>query len=494
MEKNVALFIILYSLFNIDCAGQEYKRGMNWVTGYSGNRINFISSNIVTSQGLSPLKYFTGGNSCISDTNGNLIISSNGFHVLNNLGNYIDNGDTLIPHDYFTNQSGSSFGSQTSILLPIDSSKYYFIAPTFSNLRFDDCYNNNGNCYFDLLLYNVIDMNANGGLGKVTKRMVPLMENANLRKTQMMACRHGNGKDWWLLKNEGDNADVHTFLFTQDSVYDKGVQAFAQPNWGPWDIRGQSTFNADGSMFATTSHCSSCGLIFIADFDRCHGVLSNPRTIQMPLDSQHNPTDTTWTDRLPVGVAFSPNGQFLFAAGYANIYQYDLHDNTWYHVAELDTSAQKFQGYETMYNAPDGKIYIGNFGGLSKQMSRIDNPDVKGAGCNFCPRCLRLDSLGANAYVGTPPCMPNYGLGAKTCWPLSISQSANEPMSRLEVYPNPTNSKLLVKYGELKMKELYNSLGQLIFSTKENEIDVSGYSKGVYYLKCGIFTRRVIIE
>ena len=74
----------------------------------------------------------------------------------------------------------------------------------------------NNSCYYDLLLYNIIDMNTNWGLGKVTKRMMPLMQNANLRKTQMMACRHGNGKDWWLLKNEGDYGNVHTFLFTQD--------------------------------------------------------------------------------------------------------------------------------------------------------------------------------------------------------------------------------------------------------------------------------------
>jgi hypothetical protein len=44
------------------------------------------------------------------------------------------------------------------------------------------------------------------------------------------------------------------------------------------------------------------------------------------------------------------------------------------------------------------------------------------------------------------------------------------------------------------MKELYNAVGQLIFSTKADEIDVSHFAKGVYYLKCGILTRKVIIE
>jgi hypothetical protein len=42
-------------------------------------------------------------------------------------------------------------------------------------------------------------MNANGGAGKVVKRMVPALSNAQLRKTQRMACRHGNGIDLWIL-------------------------------------------------------------------------------------------------------------------------------------------------------------------------------------------------------------------------------------------------------------------------------------------------------
>ncbi len=370
--------------------------------------------------------------------------------------------------------------------------KYYFITSSFSDTQHVDCINNN-HCYHDLLLYNVIDMNANGGAGKVVKRMVPALSNAQLRKTQMMACRHGNGKDWWLLKNEGDQGNVHTFLFTQDSVYDKGVQTFTQPNWGPWDIQGQSTFNSDGSRFATTSHGSSTGYIFLADFDRCHGLLSNPSIIQMPLGSQHNPNDTTLWDRLSMGLCFSENNQFLYVISYTNVYQYDLQDGTWFHVAGLDTLPNAAQGYQNAYMGTDGKIYIGNVGGLSKQMSRIENPDVKGAGCNFCPRCLRLDSLGANAYVGTPPCMPNYGLGAKTCWPLATNQLSILNKA-LEVYPNPSSSVFYIKNKQDKKKELFTMLGELLFTTTKDDIDVSRYSKGVYYLRCEHAVRKVVVE
>ena len=482
----IAIFILHYTLIF-----SQAKRSYNWVTGYSGNKVNF-ENGIITSQGLSPYKYFTGGNSCISDSDGNFILASDGYNIYNNLGNYLDGGDTLVPSNIYNYDDGWSGSSQGSIILPLDSNKYYHITPTYSNSRFDDCVNNN-NCYFDLLLYNIIDMNANAGAGKVVQRMKPACTNANFRKTQMMACRHGNGKDWWLLKNEGDYGDVHTFLFTQDSVYDKGTQVFAQPNWGPWDIRGQSTFNSDGSRFATTSHGSSTGLVFLADFDRCYGILSNPSVIQMPWGSQHNPNDTTLMDRLSVGLTFSPNNKFLYVISYTNVYQYDFQDSTWFHVAGLDTLANAAQGYETAYMGPDNKIYIGNFGGLSKQMSRIDNPNAKGAGCNFCPRCLRLDSLGANAYVGTPPCMPNYGLGAKTCWPLSSSE-VELVKSEMVIFPNPASTIFYINNKIGKKKELYNTLGVKVLSTYKDEIEVMHLSKGVYYLRCENEVKKIIIE
>jgi len=496
MKAMLIIFITLYSLSSMS----QIKLGNTWVTGYSGNSVNFNSSSIVTKQGIYfPSKYFTYGNSNICDTNGNLIIASDGYNLYDSTGLFIEGGDTLIPVDFYLFESGFSSYSQGSILLPMDSAMYYHVTPTFSNFQFADC-QANGNCYFDLLLYNLIDMKANSGAGKVTQRMIPLMQNARLRKTQMMACRHSNGKDWWLLKNEGDSANIHTFLFTQDSVYDKGVQVFNEPVWGASDIQGQSTFNSDGSIYASTSHGGSTGYIFIANFDRCYGILDNPYVIQMPLGSQHNPYDTTLTDRESVGLAFSPNNKYLYVISYTNVYQYDLHDSTWFHVAGIDTVASAAQGYETAYLGPDNKIYIGNCGGLSKQMSRIDNPDVKGAGCNFCPRCLRLDSLGANAYVGTPPCMPNYGLGPKECWPLSTKDVVNKTVE-INIYPNPAIGQITITESEnFSEVKIYTLLSQLVFEKKtkpvsQAEINTQGLPSGIYMVQIdGKYSRKMVVE
>lgn len=432
------------------------------------------------------------GNSSICDTNGNLLLSSDGYNVYSATGTFIDNGDTLVPIDFFVDQNGWSALSQSSIFLPMDSGKYYFVTPTMSDTRFADCIANN-NCFFDLLLYNVIDMNANAGAGKVVKRMQVLMDSASLSKTQMMACRHGNGKDWWLLKQGGDSNRVYKFLFTQDSVYDYGSQIFNAPLWGVWDLKGQSVFTQDGKQYATTVQGNLTGEVFIADFDRCTGELSNPKVIAAPEGSQYNPNDTTIKERLPEGLAYSPNGKLLYVMTLANIYQYDFQDSSWYHVAGLDTTYQKFQHYNASYLGPDNKIYIGNFGGTSKQMSVINNPDVKGAGCNFCPRCLRLDTLAGTAYAGTPPCMPNYSLGKDSCFPDAVVEYAVDN-KQLTVYPNPASSQLNIENGELKMKELYNAMGQMILITKADEIDVKHFPRGLYYLRCNGVAIKVVLE
>lgn len=482
------VFIILLTLQTVVCnvSYSQSKQGNQWITGLHGNKVDFNNMNITTYSGVYSGKYFYTGNSNICDTNGNLLLCSDGFNVYDSNGNYIDDGDTLVNKDYYNFYDGWSLYNQTSIFLPMDSGIYYFVTPSYS--EGNQCYG----CPFDIMLYNVIDMNANAGAGKVTKRMQPFLTNASLSRTQMMACRHTNGKDWWLLKQQGgDSNGVYKFLFTQDSVYNYGIQKFDAPVWGFWDIRGQSMFSQDGRKYASTVQGTPAqGLVFIADFDRCYSELSNPTVVTIPLVSAHDPNDTTQKDYVTVGLAFSPNGKLLYVVSPYNLFQYDLQDNTWYHVAGLDTSWLEFQLYVNAYLAQNNKMYIGNFGGQSTQMSVINNPDIKGAGCNFCPRCLRLDTVG---FVGTPPCMPNYSLGADSCWPVGLTQHEKDNIL-LEVFPNPSSTILHIKSSSKDNRELYNSIGQLLFSTKENEIEVRNLAKGMYYLKVGNSIKKVIIE
>jgi hypothetical protein len=41
---------------------------------------------------------------------------------------------------------------------------------------------------------------------------------------------------------------------------------------------------------------------------------------------------------------------------------------------------------------------------------------------------------------------------------------------------------------------LYNSIGQMIYSTTKEIIDVSGFSKGIYFIKCEGEVKKVVVE
>jgi hypothetical protein len=466
MKNQVKFILIVFLILHSNNLMAQSNFSKVWVCG-TGSRKVVFDNIISTYSGSFVNSYFSGGNSNICDSAGNLILQSDGFNIYDSLGNYILGGDTIVPKYHYVTKNGNSLYSQSSIFLSMEFGKLYFITPAFSDSAYFQCNNNGGSCFFDLLLYNIIDMNANNGQGAVTKRMIPLMQNASLSKTQMMACRHANGKDWWLLKQSGDSNIIYKFLFTQDSVYDFGFQKFIEPIWGIWDIKGQSTFSNDGTQYATAVQGKNNGEIFTAHFDRCSGMLSSPKVIVRPIGSQYDPNDTTIKEQIPSGLAYSPNGKFIYVCGLSNIYQFDIDSSTWYHVAGMDTSYQKFQDYLTIYQGNDDKLYIGNFGGTSKQMSRIDNPDVKGVGCNFCPRCLRFDTLGTYAYAGTPPCMPNYALGKDTsmCWPLAIgNEIVAIKENELIVYPNPANKIVNIKYKNTDdtQLEIINVLGQKV--------------------------------
>jgi hypothetical protein len=494
-------FLLLLIFLNGVQLSAQSNYGKVWMQGANKlfKSVFYLSGvqNTFLIQDSTYLKYFIHGNSNICDSAGNLILISNGYQIYDPMLNIIDGGDTLVPNAIYTDYNGFSIYSQTSIFLPLSNNQYYFIIPTASDSMNAAWYLPGATeAPFDLLWYNKIDMNANGGTGKVVKRKQPLLENVRLSKTGMMACRHGNGKDWWLMKPALDTNMIYTFLCTQDSIYLDTIQGFAEPHFGFWDTDGQTMFNQTGTKYASTYRHSP--YIFLADFDRCSGLLSNPRMVSSPPSNKHNPFDTTLVDiNVHEGIAFSPNGQFLYVASDFNIWQYELNNpdsaTAWYHVAGLDTTWQQSQGYSSMYLGPDDKLYIGNWSGLSMQMSVIDNPDIKGAGCNFCPRCFRFPGIAAT----TPPCMPNYGLGADPCWPLSSSEIRDE-RNEMVVHPNPASTIIYIKTKSKEKRELYNSIGQLLFSTFPNsykdEIDVSSLAKGLYYIKVGEMTRKLIVE
>ncbi len=474
-------FISAICLLNFIVTAQT-KFGNEWIISMRGYHINFNNS-IIQHDTLFKVNnaFYIRGHSNICDSNGQIIFSCDGGDVFNSAGDMLFNGDMIIPTNYYNNYGGFTREPQTSLFLPMDSGKYYLITPSVSDNYYNTVWQNKPalNWSFDVLYYHVIDKYANAGAGAVVQKKVPLLQNTQIKKTQMMACRHGNGKDWWLLKMAGDSNKVFVFLFSQNAVTRFPDQYIPFPFKGTNNAYGQMVFSQDGTKWASTcdwindTTYAFSSDVYVADFDRCYGKLSNYENhIANNIDSNN------------LGLAFSPSGRFLYVSKSSIIQQLDLQDGSWWDVHGPDSPAF-FCGYSNLQLAPNGKIYIGRLDGICKAMSVINNPDVEYGGCNFCVNCLRSESV--NGYFSSPPNMANYELGAMPCYPEAISEVEKNRL--YNIYPNPSNGKIYVQSitnyeSRITDLQVLNLQGQILLQEKNNnEVDISSLSSGVYFLQ-----------
>lgn len=501
---------MLLFVCHIFIAGQTNRSGARWIQG-SGRVVEAVFTDtarptLKIKYALPPPYYFQGGHSNICDSaTGKLLFSCNGMVLYDSTGAIMDNGDHLVDSSYYYyNAFPSSGNTQGSLILPKGSNgQYYVFISTISDSAWDFYVTNvgGGGVPKDRLQVNIVDMNANGGLGSVIVKNKLILQGVAIHKTMMQACRHSNGVDWWLLKQgEYDTNRIYRFLVRADTIEGPWIQSFAAPRYSSADRIGQFAFSKDGTKFASVQE--KANQLFLADFDRCTGELNNPKVFNIPVDSTTipNPLPQYILDSLCYGVCFSPNGNYVYITRRWNIYQFEHQQSdsmlAWYKVIHgPDTTHQQFQYYSHLYGGLDGRIYIGYAAGQAHESSVIDKPDIKGIGCQFCRKCFRLDTAVIFGMT-SPPNMPDYNLGpsGQVCWPLAINQFENLKVSQLEVYPNPSSTVFIIKNKKGKQKELYNVLGELLFSTKADEINVRHFARGVYYVTCEGESKKVVVE
>jgi len=500
----------------VNILNAQNKGGYTWVWGngtyitiFDGSTNKPILNQLASLSNPGPYyANYSKGSSIICDSSsGKLLFSSNGFQLIDSSGLVVENGDSLVGKKYYEHYANIKASSitQGSIILPRKNNTFYLFTPTLTDSLFDYWQTNpfgDGRAEFNLLQYHIVDMQANAGHGKVIQKNIPLIKDNRMSFVGMMACRHANGKDWWLLKQVyHDNFDnkVYVFLVTEDTVIYHHSQEFFGPHFGTHGNYGQSCFSADGSKYACVMGVDK--KMFLSDFNRCTGMLSNAKSIKVPIDSSGHIYDISinrW-DSVLGGICFSPNDSFIYINRWWNIYQYEWQNPdsaaAWVRIKrDGDTSYFLYhEEFGQMQRGADNRIYIGKVGESLNQNSTIDNPNAKGLACSFCAKCWRYDAgLGGTS---SPPNVPDFNLGVDSslCWPVSNMQLAmsNE---QLKVYPNPAFNELRIENGKLKTKELYNYTGQLLLTTTENKIDVSKYRRGLYFVKCGAEVIKVLLE
>ncbi len=481
--KTLFLSCVFISQLNL-CLSQ----GVNniWILGYkfsngtNGNTVINFDSLPVSPHNVDKQLSFRESNASICDKRGNLLFYTNGLKINNKVSMTMMNGDTLNPGWYASSwqNKGLRIGQgQLIIPFPNDSNKYYLFHETI------DSYNTTVQPFH--LFYSIIDMTLDSGRGAVTQKNVSFI-NDTLVIGEITACKHGNGRDWWIVVHRSYSDTFLIFLVSPNGISTPQTQniggIFTQGGGG------QTCFSPDGKKYARYHYWDG---IDIFDFNRCNGTFSN---------WQHTDSVTGLG-----GLAFSPNSKKLYVTGETNVYQFNLSDTSQtltdlkFLVARWDSTYSPSPPFATTFYlaqlAPDKKIYI-NCGNGVPNLHVINYPDSVGLSCNLVQHAISLPTI--NAF--TIPNHPNYFLGADSgsvCDTLILSnfliQNSNRDALDLSVYPNPSQNYFYINYqlqsNEAEQFILTNSFGMEVLrkhisgESQSDIVNTTWLQSGIYFWK-----------
>ena len=411
---------------------ESFSQGISnlWLSGYSSGFTTFGGSNINFINGFADTSYvnremnFLDCNANISDSLGNLLFYTNGIYIANANNDTMINGSGLSPSVYTTQNLNVGLRvKQGNLILPMpgSSNMYYLFHETL--LR----YQNIGDYRVSELYYSTIDMSLDSGRGAVTQKNVVLISDT-LTIGSITACKHANGRDWWLVFHRAEGRRYYEYLFTPAGLQGPFVQDIGYSIL-PRDWSWQSCFSPDGNKYANVFTKDTTDIM---DFDRCTGLFSN--CISIYLKDSANAR----------GIAFSSNSKFMYVSSSLYVYQYSINSNPIDSgkvvLGKFDYFAEPTPPLYTAFYlaqlANDGKIYI-NSGNSTRWFNVINQPNNSGLSCDFLQHSLMLPTF--NAF--TIPNFPNYFLGKENgsvCDSLpSVINQINSPLQRKKLIISP---------------------------------------------------------
>jgi len=439
MHRLVFSFIITITL---SCFAYAQGQDNVWLMGYAGGSyspddttfgisvLRFPDGDIQIENNQEIGMWFNDTDASISDNEGNLLSYFNGIYIGDASFQAMANGEDL--NDY--NLSGYDLPQGGLILpLPGDSQKYYLFHSEIGHVDLPGWGPEVLGMY-----YSIIDMDKNNGLGEVVLKKEPLIIDT-LEYGKITATRHANGRDWWLLMNEGHTNRYYKILFDDNGLHIVGNQEIGL------DVvegLGQAAFTPNGQHYVifNTVDIQLGQFVEIYNFDRCTGELDNHRRIHYNENAFSG------------GVAFSPNSRFMYVSSYLNIYQYDLY------AANIEASrvtVAVYDGFQSPFStrfylaqlAPDNKIYVCTPGGANV-LHVIHSPDEKGLACNVEQHGIHLPTKN----IASLPNFPYYRLGPLDGSPCDTLGLDNIPVAKFR-YEQDTIDYLTVGFTDLSYYE-----------------------------------------
>jgi hypothetical protein len=474
MKKWVLLAMIWFQAHTVFAQGYNH----NWLLGYYpviNGKAEIDSVNFNVFAQVRKMK-FSSSQANISDSLGNILFYTNGCWIANVTGDTMMNGSGLNPGNFSNGYCSYGYPiacMQMALPFPDSSHKYILFHQT-----------GDVSVYSRKLYYSVIDMALDSGRGAVTqKNQIAFSDSLILG---ISACRHANGRDWWVAVLKDSSDIIYTLLLTPHGITNVQQQHLNVPMHV--NFSSIQAFSPDGNKYAYTVSSATGNMNYpylrdlrILDFDRCSGVFSNPYVINL--------NDTNFG----VGLAFSSNSRYLYTSKAYQISQFDLQSSNilasrqfvaWYDFFN-------YGGYTTfgyMYLAANGKIYCSSTGS-TVFFNVIDQPDSAGLSCNVLQHAIQTPCYIYASHVNHP----NYYLGrlvGSACDTLTSVNDLTEHDFKFKIFPNPNNGNFKIMYllpqNQKGVFEVYDVTGKKVFSyhlpqwsTLQN-FDLSFLGNGVY--------------
>lgn len=376
-------------IFSLSICAQE--QAANWYFGNNAGISFDLANNTVSSVSNGQLLTAEGCTS-ISDSNGNLILYTDGTTIYNAAHAVMENGNNLL---------GDESSTQSAITIP---------KPNDANIYYVFTVGSNSNPTG--LNFYTVDLSYNGGLGSVTGGSTNLLSNCSEKISAVLKdCQTGS---IWVIAfaNEPGNSAVNMNTFHAFEVSSTGVSNIPVKSTLPIsisDFSGNLKFSPDSSKLASANGLDG---LFIADFDAATGIVSNPEFLETESGAD-----------LSYGIEFSPNSQLLYASTYTSavdptnpdgppvnfsyIIQYNIFAND---ISASKTIIDQRQLYRSSLQlGPNGKIYRSlslNYLEGIPFLSTIANPNNLGSACTYLHQNIGLSgNLGRQ---GLPPFIQSY--------------------------------------------------------------------------------------
>lgn len=421
----------------------------------------------------------------ISNAQGRLLFYTNGCDVFDRRDSIVENGSGINPgsiHDFTCPNNYGFSGLQNIFFLPssYDTSIYYLV---YIGEIFNPDHSASNLILCDKIYISTLSSEMGEGYGGILDKNQVILEDTGMLGQPIDAVRHANGLDWWIITPDRWTNKWHVVRLGQSGASYIGPQIIGDLH----DTRssgGQGRFSPDGSIFAWYQPRNG---LFLYDFDRSNGTLSNFRKVEV----------TPIMDRNTGGLEFSPTGRFLYVNFYYSLYQLDMEADdlagSIVHIADYDGFADPPPLYTTflyMTRTPDKRIFLNPQSG-SRWLHVIQEPEKKGTACRFEQHVIQLPTINNFAL----PFFPTYSLGAlgeELCDTMTVSvlDANSSPMPQVSIAPNPVKDVISVSTAIPPSHIcIFNPSGQIVRSVTDAThstnftIDVENLNAGIYFLQ-----------